>query len=99
MNIRRQSGTFQFEEYPFSKNVQGIGKICQEVLLLRNFLQTKLQVKSMKNNYYDFYYTVRKSRDDKKIVDDEYENDFINFIDFFTSKYYIGLKDDNIMSG
>ena len=31
-NIRRQSGNFQFEECPFSKNVQGIGKIYHEVL-------------------------------------------------------------------
>ena len=27
MNIRRQSGIFQFEEGPFSKNVEGISKI------------------------------------------------------------------------
>ena len=30
MNIRRQSGIFQFEEDPFSKNVQGIGKIIMK---------------------------------------------------------------------
>ena len=34
MNIRRQSGSFHFEEISFSKNVQRIGKIYHEVLLL-----------------------------------------------------------------
>ena len=53
MNIRRQSGTFQFEEDPCSKNVQGIGKIYHEVLLLMKFLQTKPSVESMNVNYYD----------------------------------------------
>ena len=40
MNNRRQKGTFQFEEDPSSKGVQGIGKIYQEVLLLMKLLQT-----------------------------------------------------------
>ena len=31
MNYRRQSITFQFEEDPFAKNVQGIGRIIHEV--------------------------------------------------------------------
>ena len=47
MNIRRQSGTFEFEEDTFSKNVQGIGKVYHEVLLLMKFLQTEPQVISM----------------------------------------------------
>ena len=34
MNIRNQSGTFQFEEDPFCKGVQGIGKIYKELFLL-----------------------------------------------------------------
>ena len=38
VNNRRQSKTFHFEEDPFSKNVQGNGKICHEVLLLMNFI-------------------------------------------------------------
>ena len=59
-NIRRQSGTFQFEEDPFSKNVRGIGKKIQDVLLLMKFLQTKPQVKSMNNVYYDLYCTCKK---------------------------------------
>ena len=59
MNIRRQSGTFQFEEDPFSKGVLGIGKTYHEVLLLVKILQTKPQVKNMNNKYYDLYYTVK----------------------------------------
>ena len=45
MNIKRQSGTFHFEEDPFRKNVEGIGKIYHEVLLLTNFLQSTPEVK------------------------------------------------------
>ena len=40
MTIRRQSGTFQFEEDSFSKNAQGISQIHHKVLLLRKFLKT-----------------------------------------------------------
>ena len=64
MKTRRQSGTFQFEEDPFRKKVQGIGKIYHEVLLVLKFLQTKPQVKSMNITYYDLFYTVIKNRDD-----------------------------------
>ena len=71
MNIRRQSGNFQFEEDPFSKNVPGIGKTYHAVLLLMKFLQTAPQVKKMNINYHDLYYTVIKIRDDKKTVDDK----------------------------
>ena len=63
----RQIDNFQFEEDPFSKNVEGIGKIYHEVLLLLKFLQTISQVKSMIINYYDLYYTVIKNRDDKNL--------------------------------
>ena len=45
------------------------------------FLQTKPQVKNMNINYYDLYYTVIKNRDDKEIVNDEHEIDYINFDD------------------
>ena len=68
MSIRRQSGTFQIEEGPFSKNVQGIGKIYHEVLLIMKFLQTKPPVKRVNINYYDLYYTFIKNRDNKEIV-------------------------------
>ena len=53
LNIRRQSGNFQFQKNSFSKNVQGIGKTYHEVLLLMKFLQTKPQIKNMKINSFD----------------------------------------------
>ena len=96
MNIRN----FLFEEDPFSKKAQGISKIYHEVLLSMKFLQTKLQFKNMKNNYYDLYYTVIKNRDDKEIVNnknEENENDCINYIDFITPNLYIAIKNDNAM--
>ena len=65
---------FEVEENPFSKNAQKISKMYHEVLLLMKFLQPKPQVKSMNNNYYDLCYTVNKTRDEKEIVDDQYEN-------------------------
>ena len=67
MIIRRQKGIFQFEEDPFSINVQGVGKIYHEVLIIMKLLQTKSQVKSMNNNYYyDLFYTVIKLEMKKK---------------------------------
>ena len=65
---------FKYEEDPFAKNAQGISKSYREVVLLRNFLQTKPQVKNMNINYHDLYYTVIRNRDDKEIVDNQYEN-------------------------
>ena len=38
MHYRRQCGYFQFEEDPFSGNVQCIGKIMHEVFLVIKFL-------------------------------------------------------------
>ena len=89
MNIRRQSGIFQFEEDPSSKNVQVIGKIYHEVLM--KFLQTKPQVKIMNFHYYDLYHTVIKVRGDKEIVHDRHENDYIDFNDIVPN-HYIGRK-------
>ena len=74
MNIRRQSGKFQSEEDPFSKDARGIAKIYKEVLLLKKSLQTKPQVKSMNINYYDLYYTVFKNRNENEILHDENED-------------------------
>ena len=85
MNIR-------FNEEPFAKDAQGISKIYHEVLLLMNFLQTKPQFKNMKNNYYDLYYTVIKNRDEKEIVEDKYENDYINLKDVIIRNHYVGIK-------
>ena len=92
MNIRRQSGNFQFQEDPLSKGARGISKTYQEVLLLKNFLQTKPQVKKMNVNSYDLYYTVIKNREDNKIVNNKYEDkefDYIYFSDFVTRNQHI----------
>ena len=56
------------------------------------FLQAKPKVKSMNIKFYDLYYTVIKSRDEKEFVGDQYENDYINFIDFISPNHYIGIK-------
>ena len=85
MNIR-------FDEDPFAKNAQGISRIYHEVLKLMKFLQTKPQVKNMNINYYDLNYTVIKNRDEKEIVDDTNENDFININDFITPNHNISIK-------
>ena len=84
MNIR-------FDGDPFAKNAQGISKIYHEVLLLIKFLQTKPQVRNMNIRYYDLYYTVIKTRDNKNIIDTQYEIDFINFDDFVPN-HYVGRE-------
>ena len=53
MNIRRQSGTFQFGEDVFAGGAQGISKIYHEVLLLMKILQNKPQITKMIYSYYD----------------------------------------------
>ena len=101
MNIRRQSGKFQFEEDPFSKNVEGISIIYHRVSLLMKFLQTKLQVKKMNLNYYELYCAVTKNRIGKKIVKDEkknIENDYFNFDDFVIPNHYNGRKWKKLIS-
>ena len=80
---------------PFAKNAQGISKTYHEVLLLMKFLQTNSQIKNMNNNYYDFYYTVIKNRDENKDIDNQYENDendYINYEDFINPNHYVGIK-------
>ena len=84
MNIR-------FDENPFAKNAQGISKMYHEVLMLMKFLQTEPQVKNMNIIYYDLYYTVIKVRDENKDIDNQYENDSINFNDTVPN-HYIGIK-------
>ena len=83
MNIR-------MDENLFAKNAQGINKIYYEVLLLMKVLQTKLQVKNMKINHCDLNYTVIQSR--KKIVDNQFENDFISLNDVIIPNHYVGIK-------
>ena len=92
--IEMKNKNFQTQEDPFAKNAQGISKIYHEVLLLMKFLQTKPQVKNMNINYYDLYYTVIKTRDENKDIDNQYENDdndFINFNDIVLNQY-VGIK-------
>ena len=87
---------FQSQHDPLSKNAQGISKIYHEVLLLLKFLQTKLQIKRMNINYYDLYYTVIKVRDENEDIDNQYEddeNDYINFNDIVPN-HYIGIKNN-----
>ena len=66
---------------PFSKSAIGIGKIYHEVLLLMEFLQTKPDIKNMNINYTDLYYTVIKTRDENKNTDNQYEDDYHDYID------------------
>ena len=58
------------------------------------FLQTKPQVKNMKINYFDFYYTVIKIRDENKNIDNQYKNDENDYIDIndFVPNYYVRIK-------
>ena len=80
-------------EDPFSRNVQGISKIYHEVLLLMKFLMTKPDIRKMNNIYYDLYYTVIKTREEIKDIDNRYENDYINFNDIITTpNHYVGIK-------
>ena len=80
---------------PFAKNAQSICKIYHEVLFLMKFLQTKPQIKNMNINYFDLFYTVIKTRDENRDIDNQYENDdndFIDINDFTTPNHYIGIK-------
>ena len=81
---------------PFSKNAKGVGKIYHEVLLLMEYLQTKPDIKNMNINYYDLYYTVIKTRNENKNIDNQYEEDYHNYIDIndfiLTPNHYIGIK-------
>ena len=85
MNIR-------FDEDPFPRNAQGISKIYHEVLKLMKFLQTKPQVKNMNINYCDLCYTVINNRDDKEIVDNQYEIDIISLNDVIIPNHCVGIK-------
>ena len=65
----------KMDEDHFAKNAQGIIKIYHEKLLLSKFLPTKPQVKYMNNKYYDLYYTVFKTREEKDNEEKQYEKD------------------------
>ena len=87
---------------PFSKNVQGVAKIYHEVLLLMEFLQNKPDIKNMNINYYDLYYTVVKTGDENKNIDNQYEDDYHDYIDInnfiITPNHYIGQKNDTLLN-
>ena len=86
---------FQSQQNPLSKNAQSISKIYHEVLLLMKFLQTKPQIKNMNIKYFDLYYTVIRIRVEIKDIDNQYENDdidYIHFNDFITPNHYVGIK-------
>ena len=49
----------------------------------------------MNINYFDFYYTVVKTRNENRDIDYHYENDFNDYIDnndFNTHNHYLGIK-------
>ena len=59
------------------------------------FLQTKPQIKNININYFDLYYTVIKTRNENKDIDNQYENDendYIDINDYITPNHYIGIK-------
>ena len=80
--IEIKNKNFQTQEDPFSKISQGISKNYHEVLLLMKFLQIKSQVKKMNIKYYDLYYTVIKTRDENKDIDNQNESDENDYIYF-----------------
>ena len=89
---------FQTQQDPFAKNAQGISRKYHEVLLLMKLLKTKPQVKNMNMNYYDLYYTVNKTRDENKDIDNQYENDdndHINFNDIVPNHYIVIKNREN----
>ena len=93
--IEMKNKNYQSQQDTFAKNAKGISKIYHEVLLLMKFLQTKPQVKNMNINYFDLYYTVIKTRDENKNMDNQYENDendYIDINDYITPNHYIRIK-------
>ena len=87
--IEKKNKNFQTQQDPFSKNARDFNKIYHEVLLLMKFLQTKPQFKNMNIEYYNLYYSVIKSRNKKKDVDNHYENDDNDYISWMMLLYQI----------
>ena len=80
MNYHRQSELFQFQDGPFSKNVQSIGENFSEVTIQLKILTEKLHVKKRNIKYYDLYYTVIKNKLEKQLEDDENVIDIYDFL-------------------
>ena len=96
--MNRKFETLYLKKVLFWKNVHGISKSYHEVLLLMKFLQTTPQVKNMNIKYYGIKFIVTKNRDEKEIVNDKFEineNDYINYEDFITPNHFIGRKNNN----
>ena len=55
------------DEDPFAENAQGICKIYHEVLMLRQFLQTKPQIRNMNIKCFALYFTDNKIEMKKKL--------------------------------
>ena len=47
----------------------------------------------MNIKYYDLLYTVIKNKDDKDLVVNIYENDYISLNDVIIANHYVGIKD------
>ena len=60
------------------------------------FLQTKPQVKNENINYYDLNYTVIKNTNEKEIVDNQYEKDFISLNDVIIPNHCVGINGRDI---
>ena len=93
--VEMKNKNYQSQQDPFTRNAQGISKIYHEVLLLMKFLQTKPQNKIMSVKYFDLYYTVIKTRDENRDIDNQYENDdngYIDINDFISPNHYVGIK-------
>ena len=77
------------------KVLEIFSKIYHEVIFLMKFLPTQPEAKKMNFIYYDLYYTVIRNKDEKEIVNEKYEdngNDYINFDNFITPNHYMGRK-------
>ena len=85
----RKHKNFQTREDLFAKNAQGFSNIYHEVFLLMKMLLTKPQDRNMNIKYYDIYYTVIKVRDENKDIDNQYEDDYNDFI---TPNHYVRIK-------
>ena len=46
----------------------------------------------MNIKYYDLYYTVIKTRDDKNVIDNQHENDSISLNDDIIPNHYVRMK-------
>ena len=81
-----RSITSPFEKDAFADQIEKTNEIYHEELGLRNFLQTKAQVRSLNTKYYDLYYTVIKNRKEKDDVEEQYkinDDDLNNTIQIF----------------